>query len=88
MPDPEYLVPVVLSPAELQVLDVFLQDGAGNREIGQILDRSEDTVKTHMKNIMAKAGCTSRTELAVRVMRDKIRIATRQRRTGTLDLRP
>ena len=65
---------IVLSPAEIAVLDELLRDGPGNREIGKRLHLAEDTVKTHFRKIMAKTGTQTRTELAVRIMRDHYRI--------------
>lgn len=38
-----------------------LRDGASNAEIGALLGIGVPTVKTHVSNVMAKLGATSRT---------------------------
>ena len=44
--------------------DVLLRVAAGNRnrDIGELLSISEETVKVHMKHIMEKLGASDRTE--------------------------
>ncbi len=54
------------SPAEERVLRLVL-DGKKNGEIAQALFISPNTVKFHMKNILRKAGCSSRQDLALRI---------------------
>lgn len=51
----------VLSPRELEVL-VELADGNRNREIGDRLLISEDTVKAHIRSILDKLGAKDRTQ--------------------------
>jgi DNA-binding NarL/FixJ family response regulator len=51
----------VLSPRELEVL-AELADGNRNREIGDRLLISEDTVKAHIRSILDKLGAKDRTQ--------------------------
>ena len=48
-----------LTRRERQVLQL-VADGLANREVGRALYVTEDTVKTHIRNILAKVGATSR----------------------------
>lgn len=48
-----------LTRRERQVLQL-VADGLGNRQIGQALFVSEDTVKTHVRHVLTKLGATSR----------------------------
>ena len=50
-----------LSPRELQVLRE-LAAGNSNKEIGQMLQITEHTVKAHVKSILVKLGAMGRTE--------------------------
>jgi two-component system NarL family response regulator len=50
-----------LSPRELQVLRQ-LAAGNSNKEIGQMLQITEHTVKMHVKAILMKLGAVGRTE--------------------------
>jgi DNA-binding NarL/FixJ family response regulator len=52
---------VELSPREVQVLNE-LAKGLANKEIADILNITEHTVKDHLKNIMAKLRAADRTE--------------------------
>jgi two-component system NarL family response regulator len=62
-----------LSPRELQVLRQ-LAAGNSNKEIGQMLQITEHTVKTHVKAILLKLGAVGRTEaIAIAVKRGLIR---------------
>jgi two-component system NarL family response regulator len=47
-----------------------LADGKPDREIAMILDVSQRTVSKHVENILLKMGAKSRTEAAVRAVRD------------------
>ncbi|HTV87174.1 MAG TPA: response regulator transcription factor [Dyella sp.] len=51
----------ILSPRELAALRLVAQ-GLTNRAIGDALGVSEDTIKTRMKNILAKLGAKDRAE--------------------------
>jgi two-component system, NarL family, response regulator len=50
-----------LSERELQVLQ-YMASGRSNKEIGQVLYISENTVKAHVKSILAKLDAMGRTE--------------------------
>ena len=50
-----------LTPREVEVLRLTAK-GLGNREIARVIGRTEETVKVHMKHLMAKLGVTARTE--------------------------
>lgn len=53
-----------LSPRELQVLRELAR-GNANREIAEILNVTEGTVKAHMKSILLKLGAKDRTHAAL-----------------------
>lgn len=75
----EFLLPGVLSPPqsrgqhltdrELEVLRL-VTEGQRNREIGEQLGISENTVKFHLKNIVGKLHAQNRAELAARAVRE------------------
>lgn len=48
-----------LSPREMEVL-VLLKDGRSNEEIGEVLEISEQTVKTHLRGLREKLGAADR----------------------------
>jgi len=52
-----------LTPAEQNVLRMIV-GGMSNKEIAFALDKSENTVKTHIKNIFGKIGVSDRTSAA------------------------
>lgn len=56
---------------EQEVL-VQLISGASNKTIAERMNLSVDTVKYHLKNLLSKTGCQTRTELAVKVCRSGI----------------
>lgn len=58
-----------LTGREQQVLE-HIQLGLGNKEIGRRLGMTEGTVKTHVREILAKLGAISRTE-AVNLARQR-----------------
>jgi DNA-binding NarL/FixJ family response regulator len=49
----------LLTPREIDVLEL-VSEGLGNREIGRRLFLSEETVKSHIRNILAKFQARSR----------------------------
>ncbi len=57
-----------LSERELEILRL-VATGASNKEIGQRLSISTNTVKVHLRNIFTKVGVTSRTEAALYAVR-------------------
>jgi two-component system, NarL family, response regulator DevR len=64
----------VLTPQERRILELIV-DGHTNREIGTVLNVSEQTVKNHVTSVLAKLNVTRRTQAAV--------LGARLRRTGT-----
>lgn len=64
---------IELSPAQAIVLDRALA-GHGNPRIATDLHYSVDTVKSHMRKIMLKAGATSRAHLTALVYSGTVRV--------------
>lgn len=64
-PDFDFLLPSV---RQYQVLQELLKDGADNPTIALRLGIAPDTVKCHIKILLAKTGLANRTELAVAVL--------------------
>jgi len=70
----EHLGEEALTAREIQVLG-HVAGGNRNRDIGQRLFISEDTVKRHMKSIMQKLGARDRTEaIAIAARRGIMRL--------------
>lgn len=59
-----------LTPREREILD-YLAQGLSNKAIGRALDISHDTVKLHVRHILAKLNLTSRVEAAVFAVEQK-----------------
>ncbi|HUF05584.1 MAG TPA: response regulator transcription factor [Aridibacter sp.] len=57
-----------LTNAEQRILEMLV-GGMSNKEIGFALDVSENTVKTHVKNIFGKLGVSGRTSAATTAIR-------------------
>lgn len=57
-----------LTPTESNVLRMIV-GGMSNKEIGFALDISENTVKTHVKNIFDKIGVSDRTSAATQAIK-------------------
>jgi DNA-binding NarL/FixJ family response regulator len=57
-----------LTRAELRVLEMLV-GGMSNKEIGFGLDVSENTVKTHIKNVFGKLGVSDRTSAVTAAIR-------------------
>ena len=60
-----------LTARELEVI-ALLVDCLGNREIGQRLNLSEQTVKNHIARIMGKLDVRNRVELALYAVRERL----------------
>jgi DNA-binding NarL/FixJ family response regulator len=56
-----------LTPRELEILELLCR-GQTNRRIAQSLALSTNTVKTHVKRLIAKLGVSDRTQAAVRAV--------------------
>ena len=57
----EFTPRIDLTARELEVLRLAAK-GLRNKEIARVLGRAEETVKVHIKHVMAKLGATDRTE--------------------------
>ena len=70
----QYMGEESLTPREIEVLQ-HVSVGERNREIGEILCITEDTVKVHLKRIMEKLRAKDRTQaIAIAVRRGIIRL--------------
>ena len=61
----------VLDAEGLEVLELVAQ-GNTNREIGELLFISENTVKNHIRNILDKLGLHSRNEAVLYAVREDL----------------
>ena len=57
----EHLGSEILSEREIEVLK-RVAEGKRNRDIGEALSISEETVKVHIRNILGKLGARDRTQ--------------------------
>jgi DNA-binding NarL/FixJ family response regulator len=57
----EFVPRIDLTARELEVLQLTAK-GLRNRDIARVIGRTEETVKVHLKHIMAKLGVEQRTE--------------------------
>src|SRR5262249_5840920 len=64
-------VDVALTPRERENLKC-LAAGNSNKEIADLLDISQETVKEHVQNILRKVGVTDRTQAAVWAIRNDV----------------
>ncbi len=64
----EPAAPGDLTKREIEVLG-FLANGESNKEIAARLFLSEETVKSHVSNILGKLGLTSRTQAALHAIK-------------------
>lgn len=70
----EHMGDETLTPREAEVLK-YLAEGNRNKDIGERLFISEETVKVHIKHIMEKLGANDRTQaVAIAVRRGIIRL--------------
>ena len=58
---------IKLTGREMEVSGL-VSSGFTNRQIAKSLDISEQTVKTHLRNIYSKTGIHDRANLAIRVL--------------------
>lgn len=65
--------PFRLTPRELEVVSLLVE-GASNVSIAEALYLSPRTVGTHIENILAKMGCSSRTQAAAAAIEDGVRL--------------
>jgi two-component system, NarL family, response regulator len=63
-----HVIDDVLSPREVEVIAEVAAGGA-NKQVADRLGVSEETIKTHMKNILAKLGASDRVQAVVIAMR-------------------
>src|ERR1700736_5797143 len=64
----EHMADEAISPRELEVLSLMAA-GKRNKEIGSELSIAEDTVKMHVRNILAKLQVSDRTEAVTVALR-------------------
>jgi len=70
----EHMGDETLTPREVEVLR-RLAEGNRNKDIGELLFISEETVKVHIKHIMEKLGATDRTQaVAIGIRRGIIQL--------------
>ena len=70
----EHMGEETLTPREVEVLR-HLAEGNRNKDIGELLFISEETVKVHIKHIMEKLGATDRTQaVAIGIRRGIIQL--------------
>jgi DNA-binding NarL/FixJ family response regulator len=66
----------VLTPAEHRVLRAFLHDGADNPTLARRCDVSTETIRSHIRRILAATGCTSKAALAVAALTGRLAFRT------------
>ena len=64
----EHMADEVLSPREVEVLRLVAA-GSSNKRVAALLSLSEDTVKAHMKHVLAKLKATDRTHAVTIALR-------------------
>lgn len=70
----EHMGEEALTPREVEVLK-YLSEGNRNKDIGELLSISEETVKVHIKHIMEKLDASDRTQaVAIAVRRGIIQL--------------
>lgn len=65
---------VILTPRQRAVLGELARDGADNPTIGARLGISEQTVKHHIKGVLAAFDRTTRTAVVVDCLRGHVRV--------------
>lgn len=86
---PRRIRPMEALTRQQRAVAALLVEGLGNREIGERLYLTENTVKTHVRRIMKTLGATSRVQVAVMICRGDpdtmaIERALREARTDVL----
>jgi DNA-binding NarL/FixJ family response regulator len=73
--NPSRIDPVIkeLTDQEIQILSL-LSDGKDNKAIIEHLFISQNTLKTHMRNIFNKIGVTNRTQAALWAIRNGLAV--------------
>lgn len=71
---------ILCTDAQLAVLKDLMVDGATNRTIAGRLFLSVDTVKSHMRKLLANVGAHDRTSLAIKLLRKQVVIVDRRGR--------
>lgn len=70
----------VVTPAQADVIAELACDGPTNRQIGERLGITEDTVKRHIRDALSRTGYDNRTALAVALLRGQLRLRTTDNR--------
>jgi DNA-binding NarL/FixJ family response regulator len=76
-----------LTRRELQVVAAVV-DGTNNREIGESLGITEQTVKNHLSNVFDKLGVSNRLELALYAVHRRLLAGETSDRAGTASRAP
>ncbi len=79
--------PEALTAREVEVLSLLAR-GRANKEIARQLSVGEQTVKTHVSNILGKLGVPSRTQAALHAVRIGLVSATELESTGSSEAPP
>jgi DNA-binding NarL/FixJ family response regulator len=67
---------VALTPAEHRVLRAFLHDGADNPTLARRCDVSTETIRSHIRRILAATATRSKAELAVAALTGRLAFRT------------
>lgn len=68
-----------ITEAQGKVLRQFMRDGASNAELATRMFLAEDTIKAHMKQLLRRTGCASRTALAIDLFRQRVTVHVEER---------
>lgn len=63
---------ISLTWRQIEVLSVFLRDGADNPDIAEYFHISVETVKSHFRVVSTKTGARNRTHIALLLVRREI----------------
>ena len=70
--------PVLITYAQSRVLRQLVHDGADNLVLADRLSLSPNTIKTHMRALLALTGYPNRTALVIAILRGDIRPEVRR----------